>query len=95
MRSRYSPLTQSLEQDEKSKRRSAASKYKEQFLSNWKQKLTDSKKGGKGQGGDGQDLSGNSWEKTAQIIGKTVSDYKGDKDRSRMREAIWNKASDK
>jgi hypothetical protein len=42
-----------------------------------------------------QETAGNGWSIVAANIAKNASEYKGEKDVSRMREAIFNKASDK
>lgn len=78
----------------KAKRRADASKYKDGYLRDWKSKLAAQAKNQSG-GNSGQQFGGKPWEVVVNNIGKTVGDFKGQKDLTRMRESILHKAQDK
>lgn len=60
-------------------------------MSDWAQELKSSQKTGSSSLQDGSS-GGSSWNKVNSNIGQTASDYKGNKDVSRMREVIQAKA---
>lgn len=80
------------ESEAKSKRAAAGRAFKDSFMKSWRQGLAD-KKNARPTASTADHAD--PWKTVAQNIGSSAGDYRGQKDVTRMREAIINRVNHK